>query len=87
MRLLRITGWSLVAVAVFAFGACSDGAAQGEPGDEVSKAQYDTWMTELSNWGRWGDEDQLGALNLCHPIRAGSKRKHHHSHQRPTSYA
>jgi len=21
-------------------------------------------MTELSNWGRWGDDDQLGALNL-----------------------
>ncbi len=69
MRLLRTTGWSLVAVAVFAFGACSDGAAQGEPGDEVSKAQYDTWMTELSNWGRWGDEDQLGALNLITPAK------------------
>jgi hypothetical protein len=21
-------------------------------------------MTELSNWGRWGKDDQLGALNL-----------------------
>ena len=21
----------------------------------------------LSNWGRWGDEDQLGALNLITP--------------------
>jgi len=25
------------------------------------------WMTELSNWGRWGKEDQLGALNLITP--------------------
>lgn len=22
------------------------------------------WMTSLSNWGRWGNDDQLGALNL-----------------------
>lgn len=22
------------------------------------------WMDELSNWGRWGDEDELGTLNL-----------------------
>jgi kynurenine formamidase len=25
---------------------------------------YRTWMRELSNWGRWGKADQLGALNL-----------------------
>ena len=31
--------------------------------------QYDTWMTELSNWGRWGDDDQLGALNLITPAK------------------
>jgi len=24
-------------------------------------------MTELSNWGRWGKDDQLGALNLITP--------------------
>src|SRR4029078_10254426 len=29
----------------------------------VTKAQADRWMTELSNWGRWGADDQLGALN------------------------
>jgi len=28
------------------------------------KADADRWMTELSNWGRWGKDDQLGALNL-----------------------
>jgi hypothetical protein len=22
------------------------------------------WMTTLSNWGRWGPEDELGTLNL-----------------------
>ena len=25
------------------------------------------WMTELSNWGRWGDDDELGTLNLVTP--------------------
>jgi Putative cyclase len=33
----------------------------------VTKAQADRWATELSNWGRWGNDDQLGALNLVTP--------------------
>ncbi len=33
----------------------------------VDRATYDRWMTELSNWGRWGDNDQLGTLNLITP--------------------
>jgi len=33
----------------------------------VTKAEADRWMTELSNWGRWGKDDQLGALNLITP--------------------
>jgi hypothetical protein len=31
---------------------------------EVTRAQTERWMTELSNWGRWGQDDQLGTLNL-----------------------
>ena len=30
----------------------------------VTKQQVDRWMKELSNWGRWGKDDQLGAMNL-----------------------
>ena len=33
----------------------------------VTKAQAARWMTEQSNWGRWGKDDQLGALNLVTP--------------------
>ena len=33
----------------------------------VTKAQADRWMSELSNTGRWGKDDQLGALNLVTP--------------------
>ena len=34
---------------------------QPEP---MSRAQFDTLMEEISNWGRWGDDDELGTLNL-----------------------
>src|SRR6478672_2260861 len=37
----------------------------------VSKAEYEKWKTELSNWGRWGKDDQLGAINLI----TAAKRK------------
>jgi len=30
----------------------------------VTKAQIDKWMKDLSNWGRWGKDDQLGTMNL-----------------------
>jgi kynurenine formamidase len=30
----------------------------------ITKQQVDTWMKELSNWGRWGKDDQLGTMNL-----------------------
>ncbi len=30
----------------------------------ATKEQFERWMKELSNWGRWGKDDQLGAANL-----------------------
>jgi kynurenine formamidase len=30
----------------------------------VTKDDVNRWMTELSNWGRWGKTDQIGTLNL-----------------------
>src|SRR5262249_16782555 len=38
----------------------------------VTKAQFDEWMTKLSNWGRWGKDDERGALNL---ITAETRRR------------
>ena len=32
-----------------------------------SEEQVVEWITSLSNWGRWGDEDQAGCLNLITP--------------------
>ena len=36
---------------------------------KMTKADVDRWMTELSNWGRWGKDDQLGTLNLITPAK------------------
>jgi hypothetical protein len=46
-----------------------DGPLRAQGGDKhpVSAEQYQRWKTELSNWGRWGKEDQIGALNLITP--------------------
>ena len=35
----------------------------------VAKADYERWKTELSNWGRWGKDDEIGALNLITPAK------------------
>jgi kynurenine formamidase len=33
----------------------------------MTKEDVERLVQELSNWGRWGEEDQLGALNLITP--------------------
>jgi kynurenine formamidase len=38
----------------------------------LTKADIDRWMTEISNWGRWGAEDQAGTINL---ITANKRRQ------------
>lgn len=35
----------------------------------LTKDDIDRWMTELSNWGRWGKEDQAGTVNLITPAK------------------
>jgi kynurenine formamidase len=45
------------------------GQAQSTP--SVTKATIDQWMKELSNWGRWGKADEMGAVNLI----TAAKRK------------
>ena len=32
-----------------------------------TSADFERWMKELSNWGRWGKSDELGTLNLITP--------------------
>ena len=56
--------WMAVSVVALGIAGGTITFAQEPAADEVTRAQFETWMTELSNWGRWGDDDQLGALNL-----------------------
>ncbi len=34
---------------------------------EVTAETIEQWRIDLSNWGRWGDNDELGTLNLITP--------------------
>ena len=45
-------------------------ARQQSRKSSVTKEQFEKWVTELSNWGRWGKDDERGALNLITPAKA-----------------
>jgi kynurenine formamidase len=46
--------------------------AQGAPSHAlITQAEYDKWQKDLSNWGRWGPNDEMGTLNLI----TAAKRK------------
>lgn len=71
-------GGSIVAVTIaLAGGAVHSPHAQGQPGQagsqvnnsHTTKEQFEGWMTQLSNWGRWGKDDQLGTVNLITPAK------------------
>ena len=65
MRLFRACVAGMVAVCFLGIGY--QVRAQKDP--RLTKADIDRWMTELSNWGRWGKEDELGAMNLITPAK------------------
>jgi hypothetical protein len=72
MRAVAIHAVSAILLASTAV-ALSEAAASQQPSSRplVTEAQYEAWQTELSNWGRWGSDDQLGTLNL---ITAAKRR-------------
>jgi len=39
----------------------------GADAPRATRADVGRWMKELSNWGRWGKDDQKGTLNLITP--------------------
>lgn len=65
----------IVAIAVLGapavlFQGTSPGSGFAQsPRPLVTKAEFERWKTELSNWGRWGQDDQRGALNLVTPAK------------------
>ncbi len=52
--------------------------AAAQPRAPITHETFDAWFTELSNWGRWGKDDEMGAINLITPAKrkqAGSLLK------------
>ena len=65
---------TLLLLAIFGCGAPdaattdASSRADGPQVDRnVTQLDLDRWKTELSNWGRWGPEDEKGTLNLITP--------------------
>ena len=50
-------------------GIVAAAGAQDAGAQQWTQADIEDWFKELSNWGRWGREDQLGALNLITPAK------------------
>lgn len=57
---------------LFVFCALLAGQSASGPVKEATREDFDRAMTELSNWGRWGKDDQLGAVNL---ITAAARKR------------
>src|SRR5205823_14410708 len=60
-----------IAHAVVAVGlaVATQASFAAEPDHSVTQAQFDRWKQELSNWRRWGKDDEKGTLNLITPAK------------------
>ncbi|MCE2515063.1 MAG: cyclase family protein [Acidobacteria bacterium] len=65
MRANRIG--TAAAAGALAIGIALSGPLAAQESQDVTGATVEQWMTDLSNWGRWGDDDQAGTLNLITP--------------------
>ncbi len=54
-------------VAALLVAVCLAPLAAGQQSAPLTMTQVDGWMQELSNWGRWGKDDQRGTINLMTP--------------------
>ena len=50
-----------LSVVVTLGGGFTAAAQNAEP---ISRIEFNQWMGEISNWGRWGQDDERGTLNL-----------------------
>ena len=69
MRLTLLVGALAVVLTLVVWTAVSRSAQSGGTAPPVARAEYERWKTELSNWGRWGRDDEIGAVNLITPAK------------------
>ncbi|MDA1051953.1 MAG: cyclase family protein [Planctomycetota bacterium] len=67
MRRSILINDSLVMLFLALATALCTGVVHAQSLHTMTKADVERLHSELSNWGRWGDDDQLGALNLITP--------------------
>src|SRR5688572_13256810 len=67
----RTLSVAFVVVALMTTAGAGTPAPQQASGSDqaVTKEQYEQWKKDLSNWGRWGKEDEIGTLNLITPAK------------------
>jgi hypothetical protein len=58
-----------VTLCVLALQAAPAAPPQDPSNRNATRADFDQLMKELSNWGRWGKDDQVGAVNLITPTK------------------
>jgi kynurenine formamidase len=68
---VRLAFVTVVAAGWMASSLRSSAASQGAQPNRplLTKAEFERWKTQLSNWGRWGKDDELGTLNLVTPAK------------------
>jgi kynurenine formamidase len=64
----QITRRSALAAAGLGLSSAVNAQTAKYPRD-LSKEDVDRWMTDLSNWGKWGPDDQAGTVNLITPAK------------------
>jgi kynurenine formamidase len=77
VSLPRATYLSLFSAVLFAalcisssrMAPAQQAGAAAPPSYTATQADFDRYMKELSNWGRWGKDDQRGAVNLITPAK------------------
>jgi len=69
MKGLLVLVLAIALATTAAMSITAQSAPQGAAPQSVSRADFERWKKELSNWGRWGKDDQIGALNLITPVK------------------
>lgn len=68
MNAMKNLKTQITAISAIVLLSVSVGISQtNRPAESFSLETLDQWMEDISNWGRWGDDDQLGTLNLITP--------------------
>ena len=60
---------ALMMAIVFGTAGVPSSQARGAASHTVTKEQYEQWKKDLSNWGRWGKDDEIGTMNLITPAK------------------